>query len=289
MNAIRIFEAAAEQESFALAADELHVTRGAISQQIKQLEVFLGTPLFTRTGRGLTLTDAGRRYHSAVRNALNILERETVRYVAQGSASTLRMSVLPAIASLWLVPRLGDFQKRHDDVEVQVSAEAALIDLARSDTHVAIRYGLGDIKGCEAIELGVDRILPVCSPDYRDAQGIASPRNIEGCRLLHDTYWVDDWSYWERGTGQRVSSGTTGQYFTHYSLAVDAALAGAGVLMGHEQLIARHLDNGALVPIGERRITCPEPYFLVFPRRLKYQREVQAFVTWFTEQFGDKT
>lgn len=285
MNPLRTFEVAAEHESFSLAADDLHVTRGAVSQQIKQLEAFLGTALFERTGRGLALTDAGRRYHSAVRNALNIIERETLRHVAEGGVKTIRMSVLPAIASLWLVPRLNDFQRFHDDVNVQMSADAAMADLSRGDVHVAIRYGLGDVRGCDYVDLGVDRIVPVCSRDYMTSRNIRTIDDLEGCRLLHDTYWVDDWSLWAEGAGHSLPAETTGQYFTHYSLAVDAARSSAGVLMGHERLIARHLEAGELVPISDRRVACREPYFIVYPRRLKSQRDVRTFVGWFVDHF----
>lgn len=285
MNAIRVFEVAAEHESFVAAADELHVTRGAVSQQIKQLEDYLGLALFERLGRGLVLTDAGRRYHSAARNALNVLERETLRHVAQGSTKTIRLSVLPAIASLWLVPRLSDFQKQFEDVEVQVSADAELVDFSRPDTQIGIRFGLGDVKGCEYIELGVDRILPVCTPQYKTTHEINTIRDVEGCRLLHDTYWVNDWPYWEEQAKSPLPSQVTGQYFTHYSLAVDAALASSGLLMGHQFLLQKHLNSGELVPISDTIISCTAPYFVVYPRRLKFQREIQAFVGWITNRF----
>lgn len=285
LKAVRVFEAAAERESFVAAAEELGVTQGAVSQQIKLLENFLGQRLFVREGRGVLLTDVGRRYHSAVRNALNILERETVRYVTPAAPSTIKLTVLPALASLWLVPRLAGFQKEHPKVQIQISADAEMIDFARSDFHVGIRYGAGDVGGCHAKNLGFDRMYPVCSPEFLREHPVATVDDLAECRLIHDTFWYDDWQRWIQQHAPFLVNHVAGQYFTHYSLAVDAARAGGGVLMAHERLLRDVLSKGELVPILDKSILSQQAYFIVYPERASHIAAVRGLAAWISEQF----
>lgn len=280
LNSIRVFEAAAEKESFAAAADELGVTKGAVSQQIRVLEEYMGQPLFDREGRGLNLNDTGRRYHSAVRNALNILERETARYISSQSPSMIRLSVLPAFASLWLVPRLGEFQKLRKNVEFQLSADAAMVDFNRSDCHIGIRYGLGDVHRCYHKSLGYDQLFPVCSSAYMQKMNINTIEDIAHCRLLHDTYWQDDWPTWAAVHNVDLPNLSTGQHFSHYSLAVDAARSDAGIVMAHKRLLSDILSSGELVPVSDRQVQSQHPYYVVHPERVSHLSNVKEFVSW---------
>jgi len=285
LNSIRAFEAAAERESFAAAADELGVTQGAVSQQIKILEDYLGQKLFIRAGRGVVLSDVGRRFHSVVRVALNALELETARYVTPKSASTIKFTVLPAIASLWLVPRLETFQKLRPNVQLQISADPEIVDFARSDFHIGIRYGSGHVEQCRSVNLGYDRLYPVCSPAYLAENPVAEASDLSRCRLLHDTFWHEDWDRWKKAYAPLVDSHVTGQYFTHYSLAVDVARAGGGILMAHERLLRNFLENGELVPVINQSIPSSMEYYVVYPMRVAHLGPVKDFAAWMTENF----
>ncbi len=280
LNAVRAFEVAAEHESFAVAAGELGVTKGAVSQQVRALEDYLGSPLFVRRARGLRLTDAGRQYHSAVRSSLNTLERATARFVPPRTRATLKLSVLPAFASMWLVPRFTDFQARHANIDVQLSANAEIVDFDRGDVQVGIRYGTGGMRGGGVHSLGRDRLFPVCAPAYADARGLRTPADLAGCRLLHDTYWQDDWRRWAEAAGIDLPNRHTGQYFTHYSMAADAARAGAGVLIGHERLLAPALAAGELVRLPGPDIAATDAYYVVYPPRCAHVAAVNDFVAW---------
>jgi len=286
LKAIRCFESAAEHENFALAADELGVTKGAVSQQIKALETFLGQALFDRTGRGVRLSDAGRRYHSAVRNSLTIIERATDRVLGPANRQVLRLTALPAFASMWLVPRLSRFQDRHTGVDIQVSAEAEIVDFDRSDAHLGIRYAAGDVGMLDARPLGRDRLLPVCTPAYARRHELTETAHLGRCRLLHDTFWQDDWKRWCRATGTDIANLDAGQYFTLYSMAVDAARAGAGIAIGHALLVADDLSAERLVAPFPQSVAATEEYFLVIPERARNLAPVRSFADWLLTETG---
>ena len=285
LKAVRYFELAAEHESFVTAAEHLRVSKGAISQQIKQLEQFLGVSLFRRTGRRVVLTDAGRRYHSAVRNAFNILEKETERLAGSRLRGQLKITVLPAFASIWLVPRLPGFQQSMPHIDIIVSADAEMVDFSRSDAQLGIRYGTKDADGLTSTCLGHDLLSPVCSPDYAERLAIRSAEDLSRCLLLHDTYWSDDWMRWLSMAGVAGSTGGDGQYFTHYSMAIDTARAGGGIAMGHKLLLRDLMSRNELVCPLELEIPAQQGYFVVVPDKAAHLDYVKRFRSWLTTSF----
>ncbi len=285
LKAVRYFELAAEFESFSRAADELRVSKGAVSQQINQLEQYLGASLFSRIGRRVTLTDAGRRYHSAARNAFNILETETERVAGARVRGHLKVTVLPAFASLWLVPRLPEFQKSVAHLDIAIAAEAEVVDFTRSDAHVGIRYGTTPQSGLAASMLGQDDLTPVCTPAYARAHDIRTANDLSRCVLLHDTFWPDDWPRWLREAGVADRLGGDGQFFTHYSMAIDAARAGGGIAMGHRLLLRDMIDRGELVCPLELSIRSLEPYVVVVPDSAAHLDFVKRFRDWLVASF----
>ncbi len=285
LKAVRYFEVAAEQESFVRAAEELRVSKGAVSQQIKNLELYLGVPLFRRTGRRVTLTDAGRRYHSAARNAFNILEKETERVAGSRVRGQLKITVLPAFASLWLVPRLSDFQKSMPHIDIVVSADAEMADFSRSDAMLGIRYGTTETEGLTATSLGHDTLSPVCTPEYAETMDIRTPADLSRCLLLHDTFWSDDWSRWLSKAGVTGSLGGDGQFFTHYSMAIDTARAGGGIAMGHRLLLRDPIERKELICPLDLTITARQEYFVAVPDRAAHLGFVGRFRNWLVDSF----
>jgi LysR family glycine cleavage system transcriptional activator len=270
LNALRAFEAAARAESFAKAADELGVTPGAVTQQIRQLEAFLGVPLFRRLPQGVALTDAARAALPRLSRGFEALGDgvEALRTGHGGRALTI--AALPCLAQLWLSPRLAGLRAAFPDLQISVSAMEEPPDPRREPHDLTLFY-----SGCE--DEGQDEILPVCAPALAGA--IATPADLAGQTLLHDAVWRGDWRRWLDFVGAGVTiDPARGPAFSLYSLALDAALSGSGVLMGRRSLIGPHLADGRLVapfaqamPTGDRVALTParqrDPHPLAAPAR----------------------
>src|SRR5215475_5018528 len=164
LNALKAFEAAARSESFTRAAEELHVTQGAVSHQVKALEATLGLKLFNRERQRLTLTDSGREYLAVVRDALDRIALGTERLMQRQTSGVLTVSTAPDFAAKWLVYRLGRFAERHPEIDLRVSASAHHVDFAREDVDLALRHGDGKWPGLDVVRLCSEQLFPVCSP-----------------------------------------------------------------------------------------------------------------------------
>src|SRR3954471_2569476 len=164
LNALRAFEAAARSESFTRAAEELCVTQGAVSHQVKALEATLGIKLFNREHQRLAITDAGREYLGVVRDALDRIAAGTERALQRQNSGVLTVSTSPDFAAKWLVNRLGRFAESHPEIDLRVSATAHYIDFAREDVDLAVRHGDGSWAGLEVVRLCSEQLFPVCAP-----------------------------------------------------------------------------------------------------------------------------
>ncbi len=285
MRAVAYFEAVAERRSLVEAAGQLGVTKAAVSQQLRLLEAYLGVALFDRSGRRLELTDAGQRYYVAAESALAGLESATRRLSRQRSRRSLRITVLPAFASLWLAQRLHEFQAGRPDLDIELTSDPAVVDFSRSDAHLGIRFGAEDAAGLTTTPLGHDRLTPVCSPDFAKRMALVEASDFRRCRLLHDTYWHDDWQRWCAAIDQPLSRRQEGQYFSLYSVAIDAARAGGGIAIGHERLVETLIGRGELVKPFEEGVPARAAYSLVRPRRSDSLSFVRAFESWLKAAF----
>src|SRR5437868_10172528 len=172
LNALKAFEAAARHESFTRAAQELCVTQGAVSHQVKALETQLAIKLFTRERQRLIITEAGRDYLSVVRDALDRIAAGTERLLQRQSTGVLTVSTSPDFAAKWLVHRLGHFAEAHSGIDLRVSATLHHVDFAREDVDLAVRHGDGSWPGLDAIRLSAELLFAVCSPKL--LTGVAS-------------------------------------------------------------------------------------------------------------------
>jgi LysR family glycine cleavage system transcriptional activator len=164
LNALKAFEAAARNESFTRAADELCVTQGAVSQQVKALEATLGITLFSRERQRLVISQAGREYLAVIRDALDRIAMGTERLVQSRGAGVLTVSTSPDFAAKWLVNRLGRFADSHPEIDLRVSATMHQVDFVREDVDLAVRHGDGKWSGLDVVRLCSERLFPVCSP-----------------------------------------------------------------------------------------------------------------------------
>jgi LysR family glycine cleavage system transcriptional activator len=249
LNALRTFEAAARRGSFLKAAEELNVTPGAVSRQIKALEAELAIRLFERFNRAVRLTAAGQALADRVFQGLTSIQAGVAE--AQGArAGPLAVSVMHSLAARWLVPRLHVFQERHPDTQVMVAASDLPADLVRDRIDLAIRYGVGPYPGHAVTRLIATRMFPVCSPRLLEAQSLAHPRDLARTLLLADVNILPDetsWTDWLEAAGAPEVDATRGLQFSNTYLAVEAALAGRGVALAQEAMVVDELRSGRLV------------------------------------------
>jgi len=245
LNALKAFEAAARHASFARAADELGVTPAAVSHQIKALEAWLGAPLFVRRAQGLGLTGIGRSTLPALSAAFDALGRAVQDLRRTAPRAHMDIAALPAIAQLWLAPKLPAARLAFPRLLPSVHALEAPPDPRRELFDLAIFYVRAAPPGYRMVRVGEDTIFPACAPQL--AGRLASPGDLASVPLLRDTSWSGDWPCWLAAASLGGVPTDDGPAFSLYSMAVQAALDGTGVLMAHGALIGPHLASGALV------------------------------------------
>lgn len=270
LNALRAFEAAARLESFAKAADELGVTPGAVTQQVRQFEAWLGFPVFRRLPQGVVLTDAAREALPRLTRGFDMLGQGVQALREARPSRPLAIAALPCIAQLWLSPRLPALQQAFAGLQVSVAAMEEVPDLRREPYDLTLFYGPSS---------GTDAILPVCAPAL--ATRLATPADLERETLLHDAVWRHDWARWLSFAAPDAGiDAARGPAFSLYSLALDAALAGAGVLMGRLSLIGPLLETGRLVAPFAHAMPTPDALAIACSSSSGAHRERQAVLDW---------
>ncbi len=287
---LRGFEAAGRRLSFTLAAQELFLTQSALSRQVKALEDALGVALFERRHRALVLTAAGAAFHRDVTDALDSFAAaaESARGATRSPGLTLSTTV--SFASLWIIPRLATFRERHPEVEVYVSADDRVVDLARGDVDVAVRY-LPDSAAPEgAVRLFGERMTPVASPRIvRGAAPLRTPADLTRHVLLHlddpegRTPWLD-WRSWLTSNGQPGLKPAGALRFRMYDQVVQAAVGGHGVALGRLPMIAEHLRDGRLIAPFAKKYESARGYFALTSPRVGDRDDVVAFVRWLADE-----
>src|SRR5688572_5300717 len=240
LDLLKSFEAAARHLSFTKAGQELFLSQSAISRQIQMLESQLGVPLFHRRVRSLLLTDAGQAYYREIAEVLQRLREATARLSRTQPDGAVTVTTTLTFASLWLVPRLSDFQSRHPEIPVHLAADNAIRDLRKSGLDVSIRYSTRQMAGEGAVKLFGERVLPVCSPKLLSRHALSRPEDLENFALLHYEDpdrrgpWLS-WDVWFEVMGLRPIKGRASLGFSHYDQVVRAAIDGQGVALSSEE------------------------------------------------------
>ena len=283
LGALRCFEAAARLGSFTRAAAELHLTQSAVSHQVRELESLLGVRLFLRKPRGIALTEAGDRYLPFVREALQRLRTGTDLVTGGRATTVLTVSVSPAFAARWLVPRLGDFSAAHPDLDLRVSALRRHVELAREDIDMAVRHGDGHWPGLQVTRLCEERLYPVCSPALLREADIREAADLAHHPLLHDRD-RDGWAAWLAAAGVDTAHASRGPVFNDTALAIDAAVSGQGVALGRSALASLDLAGGRLVrPLRESQ-PAAFAYWVVCTETMAQTAKVTRFTAWLLAQ-----
>ena len=289
LNALRAFEAAARHMNFSRAADELSVTPGAVSQQIQNLEDYIGAALFKRTSKGLLLTDAAQTALPALREAFDRLGEAASLLTAAVDGRRVTVSAAPSFAAKWLVPRLGRFEAAHPEVDVWLSAGMELVDFASGEIDMAIRYGAGRYPGLEVTRLMSETVIPVASPGLVAERSLLLPEDLAHHTLLHDgspdaDESCPDWVMWLTARGIKGVDGNRGPRFNQSSLVIEAAMNGRGVALAKRALAQADIDAGRLVAPMQITTAVDFAYYLVHPKAKGRLSQVKAFAAWVTAE-----
>lgn len=280
LGALKAFEAAARHESFTRAAEELCVTQGAVSHQVKALETELAIKLFNRERQRLIITEAGRDYHAVIRDALDRIAEGTERLLQRQSAGVLTVSTSPDFAAKWLVHRLGHFAEAHSGIDLRISATLHHVDFVREDVDLAVRHGDGNWPGLDAVRLSSERLFAVCSPKLLSGRRrINGAANILKFPLIHlDSR--SDWSNWLRGAGMDDADVTHGPVLNRASMVIDAAINGQGIALARTTLAAWDLINGRLVLPLPHSLPLSKTYWIVCPKTTALLPKIATFRDW---------
>jgi LysR family glycine cleavage system transcriptional activator len=276
-SALRAFEAAARHENFSRAAEELHLTHGAISHQVRALEEELGRQLFVRNGRQVKITSDALRFAQFLGKSFADIAIAADAMRAASVNQRLTVSSVPSVAARWLAPRLGRFIELYPDIEVVLQSSAQLQDLARDGIDVGIRFGRGNYPGLVVERLMGDVYYPVVSPHYRGGQLPASPEDLRRHTLLRS---VEPWSPWLRAAGVDLPEPAGGLLFDDLSLLIRSAVDGNGVALVRHLVAVQEIASGQLTRLFDITSPCPDDYFFVSPPGSVGKPQVRAFRDW---------
>ena len=288
LNSLKAFEAAARHESFTRAAEELCVTQGAVSQQVKALEAGLGIKLFNRERQRLIITESGRDYLTVVRDALDRIAVGTERLLQRQNSGVLTVSTSPDFAAKWLVHRLGHFAEAHAEIDLRVSATLHHVDFAREEVDLAVRHGDGNWPGLDPAQLSAEQLFAVCSPKLLSGRRkLGKPVDLLKFPLLHlDNR--DDWKKWLRAVGVDDAEVTHGPVLNRASMVIDAAINGQGVALARTTLAAWDLINGRLVRPFPDSLSLSKTYWIICPKATSNLPKIVTFRNWLlTEAAAD--
>lgn len=286
MQALRAFEAAGRLLSMTRAAEELHLTHGAISRHIRALEEQLGVELFERVTRRIALTPAGLQFHVTVTRGLGDLARGVERLRGQPGASRLGISTGVSFASKWLAPRLHRLKAKHPEFDVHLQVTDTLVDLDAGSIDVAILYGMGNYPKARAERILEETLTPVCSPAYlAQAGGLFTPALLLDCTLLHEVSLTANWGEWLARVGVEDVRSLRGPTFSHGSIVIEAAIRGEGVALGRSVLVAEDLAAGTLVaPFEGIQLPVERGYDLVSRSGNQDHPKVRAIREWLLQE-----
>jgi LysR family transcriptional regulator, glycine cleavage system transcriptional activator len=289
LRALQALEAAARHRSFARAAEELHVTPAAISQQIKQLEELLGYPLFSRKAGGLQAAAASQAVLGQLGNAFDSLERISTQLRSARTERPLVVSLPPTFASRWLIPRLERFHARHPDVELRLLASVRVVNFDTEDVDMAVRYGHGRYPGLHVERLREENMLVVAHPRLK--HDLRTPTDLLKATLLHYGTANDpvfpDWPTWLRNAGIDNHAPLRIREFGDINLVIEAALSGLGVGMAWQSLVEEDIAAGRLVALFPEQPLSSAYHFVCPPQRLALPG-VAAFRDWLAGEINSQ-
>jgi LysR family transcriptional regulator, glycine cleavage system transcriptional activator len=293
LNALRAFEAAARHLSLTKAAEELHVTAGALSHQIRGLEELLGLKLFERHVRSIALTSAGRQLFPGLQTGFVHIRDAVAGLSGAAGERVLVISTPPGLTAKWLAPRLYRFSGAHPEVDVRVSSSLGNANFTTDGVDVAVRnLSVDAVAGADLVieKLFELSLVPVCSARLLEIHGpFDSPEALKGVPLIHDDSLVTraeipTWTDWFEAAGMSGIDVSRGLRFNSADHALDATVEGAGVLLAHDLLAYDELRTGRLVAPFDLKLPSGRAYFFVCAKRRQDDPNVRAFRTWIKQE-----
>jgi LysR family transcriptional regulator, glycine cleavage system transcriptional activator len=260
----------------------LQVSQGAVTRALQRLEQHLGYAVLARHSRGAVLNPAGQSYFEKVAPALDTLEEAAVQAQGSDEPFRLRLSVIPTLASHWLIPRLPDFHERHPEVRLEFTAFQREADFSKIDATILSTDGSVP-EDISANYIVGKEIVPVCKPGLMRGP-VKDPRELQQYPLLFNTAQPDVWGVWFQGAGVSVAQPKLHQGFDQASQMMEAAAAGLGIAVVQKCLVEAYLANGRLAIPFERTVMNRRGYHLVYPSRKRLLRPLALFKAWLMEQ-----
>jgi LysR family glycine cleavage system transcriptional activator len=286
---LRALDSFARHGSVWRAADELHLTRSAVSHQLRLLERDLGFDLLQRIGKGVALTPRGQRYAADVRKALTVLGDAGAQNNGDGVGGSFGISCPPGFASMFLCTHIGEFQLMYPDVALSVLTPRRLDDVSNPEADAFIAFGVGNWPN-RAVELLCEvSFTPLCSPTLLNkVGGFSKPADVLRANLLHlsDT---EDWARWLALSKVENPDTEGGIFFSDMNLVFSAAIAGQGIALGDELTGRRALSEGRLVKPFEATVPSPRAYFLVFEHAKAGHPVLNAFSDWLRAKLSESS
>ncbi|HEY8357643.1 MAG TPA: LysR substrate-binding domain-containing protein [Ramlibacter sp.] len=288
---LRAFEAVARHLNFRAAAEEMALTQSAVSRQIQALEEEVGVGLFLRHTRAVELTSAGAQLLMAVSQSLPRIDA-AVRQIRQSAGRrSVALTTFASFASMWLIPRLEQFQRDNPDIDIRIDASDNTLDLEIADVDLALRYGPMASMPAQAVRMFGEQLTPVVSPWLLKTRSLAKPADVAEFALIeagdaHQTHleWLT-WRRWFDEHGLAKLQPKRWLYFNYAYQMVQAALTGQGVVLARLPLVAESLANGDLLePLPKLRMDSPMAYWMVVGPRSAQRPEIRAFCEWLMAQ-----
>lgn len=282
LNALRVFEAVAARLNFGAAAEALHVTPAAVSQQIKTLEDYLQTPLFRRDGRKVQLTAEGARLLPGVRQGLDQLEATLQRLRQERGSGAINVSTLASFLQRWLMPRLAGFHIQHPDIELRIHTSSDAVDFARSDFHAAVRFGLGRYGNLRTEKIMEDWMVAVATPALIEKHGkLPQTQDLARFPLLHGDEL--DWAHWASGD-TRPMMALRGAFIDEPVSMLTACMAGMGYALLRWTIACTELEAGRIVLASQHIVPHQFSYYYVCPEDYATFPKVAALRDWLLEE-----
>ncbi|HQA68308.1 MAG TPA: transcriptional regulator GcvA [Aggregatilineales bacterium] len=295
LNALRAFEASARHQSFSAAAAELHVTPAAVGQLVRGLEEWLGAPLFLRSTSGkarLVATEAAERALPEIRAGFEKLAVGLERLQDVSTSGVLTVTVSPAFAAKWLLPRIDRFQAAWPDTDVRLDTNLKAVDFVAQRIDVGVRYGAGSWPGLSAEKLMDEEVYPVCSPTLLREHQLATPAALASETLIHDLSMdshaaFPSWEAWLRGAGVTGIAVERGMKINNSAAVLQAAAEGHGIALARSVMARDELISGRLIRLfPEITFRSPLAYYVVYRPELANNPKVVAFRDWLVNEAG---
>ncbi|MEN3346908.1 MAG: LysR family transcriptional regulator, glycine cleavage system transcriptional activator [Bradyrhizobium sp.] len=282
LETLRVFEVACRHGSYSEAARELNVTHSAVSQRIRQLEEDLGLTLFERQGNRMMPTTAALRLQAGVKGAFSELDAALGSLHTRRRDAELTVSLLPVMASRWLVPRLSRFTARYPNINLHIKSGQPLANFKSDGVDIAIRFGTGDWKGLRAIKLLDEEFFPVCSPSLNGGRLPKDPVAMLAGPLLIDRNL--SWRAWFKSAGLALDRDITGTSFTDTNALMEAAVTGQGIALGRKSSTRSDILAGKLVRLSEHSLRVAYCHYAVYPAASESNPALRAFRDWLIDE-----